>query len=103
VSLAIANTALCELDLVATQRFAVTYATVSLRGLVQTCGRRWRIAMMDRMMRRPGFSKWCQCTRLLLGWTAGTPENWRNLYASGATPLQAARRTVFGEEATGTD
>lgn len=55
--------------------------------------------MMDRLTgRRPGFAEWCQCTRLLLGWPAGSPEAWRDLYASGATPLQAARQTVFGEQ-----
>jgi hypothetical protein len=58
---------------------------------------------MDRMARRPAFTVWCECTRLLLGWAAGTPDVWRSLYASGATPLQAARHTVFGSKATVAD
>lgn len=53
--------------------------------------------------RRPAFTDWCQFTRLLLGWTAGTPDVWRDLYAAGATPLQAARETVFGGLAVGAD
>jgi len=53
--------------------------------------------------RRPAFTDWCQFTRLLLGWAAGTPEVWRDLYAAGATPLQAARATVFGGDVVGAD
>jgi hypothetical protein len=56
--------------------------------------------MTDRITgQRPPFAEWCQCTRLLLGWVAGMPGNWPDLYAAGVTPLQAARRTVFGEQA----
>jgi hypothetical protein len=55
--------------------------------------------MKDRMTGpRPSFADWCQYTRLLLGWTSGTPETWADLYAAGATPLQAAQHTVFGDQ-----
>ncbi len=60
--------------------------------------------MTDRKpMHRPAFADWCQHTRLLLGWPSGTPEHWHDLYAAGATPLQAARQTVFGHEGVGVD
>lgn len=57
--------------------------------------------MLDRMPSlRPRFADWCQCTRLLLGWAGGTAAEWADLYAAGATPLQAARQTAFGMQAT---
>ena len=58
--------------------------------------------MRERMaVPRPAFSEWCHCVRLLLGWAAGTPDAWPDLYAAGVTPLEAARRTIFGELAIG--
>ena len=65
----------------------------------------WRqemeVVTMDRLSARHSpFTTWCQCTRLLLGWSVGTHAGWRKLYAAGATPLQAARWTIFGEQGT---
>jgi hypothetical protein len=60
--------------------------------------------MQDRVTAsRPPFAEWCQCARLLLGWSAGTPDDWPDLYAAGATPLQAARRTVLGQQSAPID
>ena len=46
-----------------------------------------------------GFEAWCDCVRRLLGWTEGTGEGWAALFASGHTPRDAARTTIYGDTA----
>ena len=43
------------------------------------------------------FALWCNCVRQLLGWREGEGDDWRALYASGHTPRDAARATVYGD------
>jgi hypothetical protein len=43
------------------------------------------------------FAAWCNCVRQLLGWREGEGDDWRALYASGHTPRDAARATVYGD------
>jgi hypothetical protein len=49
--------------------------------------------------RRMSYEVWCQCARLLLGWSDGDAAQWPTLYRAGLTPLQAARATGFGDPA----
>jgi hypothetical protein len=51
--------------------------------------------------RRVSYEVWCQCTRLLLGWTDDAGEIPSALYAAGMTPLAAVRHMVFGSQQRG--
>ena len=44
-----------------------------------------------------GYEAWCDCVRRLLGWTEGAEEGWPALFASGHTPRDAARTTIYGD------
>ncbi len=44
-----------------------------------------------------GFEAWCGYVRHLLGWAEGMDESWPTLFASGHTPRDAARTTVYGD------
>jgi hypothetical protein len=46
-----------------------------------------------------GFEAWCDCVRRLLGWSEGAGEDWAALYATGHTPRDAARTTIYGDTA----
>ncbi len=43
------------------------------------------------------FEAWCGCVRRLLGWNDGTGDGWPALFASGHTPRDAARATIYGD------
>lgn len=45
------------------------------------------------------FEAWCGCVRRLLGWSGGVGDDWAAMYASGHTPRDAARTTVYGDTA----
>jgi hypothetical protein len=38
----------------------------------------------------------------LLGWDEGDAADWADLYGAGATPLEVARMTAFGNDARAT-
>jgi len=44
-----------------------------------------------------GFDEWASCVRRLLGWAEGIGADWAALFASGHTPRDAARATVYGD------
>ena len=47
---------------------------------------------------RVSFEAWAECVQQVLGATEGDPALWRAFYVGGATPLEAARRTVLGDD-----
>ncbi len=48
-------------------------------------------------LRQAGFEAWSSCVRRLLGWSDGMHEDWPALFASGHTPRDAARATIYGD------
>ncbi len=47
--------------------------------------------------RQDDFEAWCKCVRRLLDAPDGDQRDWRDLYASGHTPRDAARIAVYGD------